>query len=190
MRASSALAALTLLLPATAGAQDHSQHVPGMQHPAPLVAPTQGGQSAFAAVQEIARLLEADPTTDWSTVNLEALRRHLIDMDLVTLRSRVTSVPTATGATFVVRGSGETIGAIKRMTAAHLQMVEMEDGPRVVRTELPDGVRLAVSARNAGSPREVARIRGLGFIGLMTSGDHHQTHHLLMAKGQGVHHGH
>jgi hypothetical protein len=192
--AASLFAALLLLAPLSGvRAQDHSQHAPGMPHPATAAAPgtmpTQGGQAAFATIQEIARLLQADPTTDWSKVKLEALRLHLIDMDLVTMQSRVTAAPVADGAAFVVRGAGETIGAIKRMTASHVQMVEMEGGPRVTRTELPDGVRLVVTARTSGSATEAARIRGLGFIGLMTSGDHHQMHHLMMASGQGMSHG-
>jgi len=68
-------------------------------------------------------------------------------------------------------------------------MVAMEGGPKVVRTELPDGVRLVVTARTPGNATEAAKIRGLGFIGLMTSGDHHQMHHLMMASGQGMNHG-
>jgi hypothetical protein len=76
--------------------------------------PTEGGQSAFAAIAEIVKILEADPATDWSKVNLERLRLHLRDMDLVTLRSVVTMSPVDRGASFVVRGTGETIGAIKR----------------------------------------------------------------------------
>ena len=39
------------------------------------------------------RILEADPTTDWSKVNIGALREHLIDMDEVTMRA-----PRATAA--------------------------------------------------------------------------------------------
>lgn len=54
-----------------------------------------------------------------------------------------------------------------------------------VRVEmLPDGVRLTVTADD---PAQVIRIRGLGFIGLMVSGAHHQPHHLAMAKGEFVH---
>jgi hypothetical protein len=34
---------------------------------------------------------------------------------------------------------------------------------------------------------EVAHIRGLGFIGLMVSGSHHQPHHLAMARGEHIH---
>jgi hypothetical protein len=172
-----------LFAPLTARAQDHSQHTPGMQHGAPATLPTQGGQAAFAAIQEIARLLEADPRTDWSKVNLEKLRLHLIDMDLVTLQSKVTSADVADGATFIVRGTPAVAAAIKRMTAAHLQMVEMEGGPKVTRTELPDGVKLVVTARTPGDGAAAEKIRGLGFIGLMVSGDHHQMHHLMMARG-------
>lgn len=154
--------------------------------------PTEGGQSAFAAIAEIVKLLEADPTTDWSKVNLERLRLHLRDMDLVTLRSTVTSTPVDGGATLVVRGTGEVVGAIKRMTGAHVSMVEMMGGPRIVRTELPDGVRLVVTVREAnGKEAGVARIRGLGFIGLMAAGDHHQMHHLMLARGEAMaDHGH
>jgi hypothetical protein len=91
----------------------------------------------------------------------------------------------------VVRGTGETIGAIKRMTGAHVAMAEMMGGPRIVRTELPDGVRLLVTARDGGKTAGAARIRGLGFIGLMASGDHHQMHHLMLARGEAMaDHGH
>lgn len=170
------------LTPAAARAQSH-QH----DSSASSTVPREGGQAAFAAIAEIVRLLEADPATDWRKVDLEALRLHLRDMDLVTLRSTVNTTPVAGGAAFVVRGTGEAIGAIKRMTAAHVSMVEMTGGPRIARTELPDGVRLVVTTRDATDANAVARIRGLGFIGLMASGDHHQPHHLMMAKGMGHH---
>lgn len=168
------LAALCLTLPATVTAQ------------ARRALPVQGGQAAFSTVQEIARLLEADPKTDWSKVNLEKLRLHLVDMDLVTLSSQVTTVPVTNGAEFTVRGTPTVAAAIKRMTASHIAMVAQEGGPNVVRTELPDGVKLVVTARNAADPTAVARIRGLGFIGLMTSGDHHQMHHFMMARGDAM----
>ena len=41
--------------------------------------PTMPGQDAFGAIQEIVQILEADPKTDWSKVELEGLRQHLID---------------------------------------------------------------------------------------------------------------
>jgi hypothetical protein len=36
----------------------------------------------------------------------------------------------------------------------------------------------------------VARLRGLGFIGLLTAGAHHGPHHLAMAKGETFAHSH
>ena len=49
---------------------------------------------------------------------------------------------------------------------------------------LPKGVRLTVTSSD---PKEVVHIRGLGFIGLLVSGSHHQPHHLAMAKGEMTH---
>lgn len=180
----------TVLCSAPLRAQEHV-HTTGMTHPSAAAVPTQGGQAAFAAVAEIVAMLEADTTTDWSRVNIERLRRHLVDMDLVILRSRVVSAPVAGGAQFTVRGSGDAIGAIKRLTGAHVAMVMSSGGPRVVRTELPDGVRVVVTAADPADTRAVARIRGLGFIGLMVAGDHHAAHHLALARGSAMAgHGH
>ena len=63
---------------------DHAQHIHGGE----AVVPTMPGQEAFGTIQEIVRILEADPATDWSKVNIAALREHLIDMDEVTMRAR------------------------------------------------------------------------------------------------------
>ena len=51
------------------------------------------GQEAFGTIQEIVRILESDPATDWSKVNIGALREHLIDMDEVTMRIRTMQSP-------------------------------------------------------------------------------------------------
>lgn len=177
---------LALLMSAVSSLPLRAQALAHTQGGAQTTMPVEGGQSAFAAIAEIVKLLEADPNTDWRKVNLERLRQHLRDMDMVTLRSAVTATPSAGGATFVVRGTGEVIGAIKRLTGAHVAMVEMMGGPRVVRTVLPDGVRLVVTAREGDPAAGAARIRGLGFIGLMASGDHHQMHHLMLARGEAM----
>lgn len=56
---------------------------------------------------------------------------------------------------------------------------------------IPGGIRLTVAAKNPADAKTVARIRGLGFIGLLVQGDHHQPHHLAMAKGEAISgHGH
>lgn len=177
-------------------AQGHV-HTPGMQHTPgmtpPSAAPTQGGQAAFAAIAEVVRMLEADSTTDWSKVNIEALRQHLIDMDAVVMRAQITSTPVEGGARFSVSGTGETVGSIQRMATAHSAMLSTESGYTVTTRNIPNGaeVTIVASAKDAQATQRIAqRIRALGFVGLLTSGDHHGPHHLMMARGAMAGHGH
>jgi hypothetical protein len=60
--------------------------LPGQQSAA-TGTPTMPGQDAFGTIQEIVQILQSDPKTDWSKVNIDALRQHLIDMNEVTLRA-------------------------------------------------------------------------------------------------------
>jgi hypothetical protein len=188
-----ALAAAALVL---GGAPARGQHVhtPGMRHPtgdAPaLAAGTQAGQGAFAAIAEVVRLLEADPATDWSRVDLERLRQHLIDMDDVVLRSTVRRTDVPGGARFVVTGRGRTVGAIQRMTRAHLAMLGSEGPYRGTVVARADGAVLTITAAAPADSAIATRIRGLGFVGLLTVGDHHARHHLLLARGGLEGHGH
>jgi len=146
--------------------------------------PTSPGQDAFGAIQEIVRILESDPATDWSKVNMERLRQHLIDMNEVTLRSEVKSTVVPGGLAMDVTGTGRTEGAIQRMVVPHVvELNAMSEWS--ARTEpIPGGLRLLVTARNAEDAKTIARVRGLGFIGLLVQGGHHQPHHLAMAKGE------
>src|SRR4051812_32534782 len=75
--------------------------------------PAQPGQQAFGAIAEVVRLLDADPTTDWSTVDLERLRRHLVDMDEVVMRALVTQTAVPGGLAMDVTGTGRTERAIQ-----------------------------------------------------------------------------
>ncbi len=149
-----------------------------------LNAPTLPGQDAFGAIQEIVRILEADPKTDWPKVNLEALRQHLIDMNDVTLKADAAATPIDGGLQIDVTGEGRTLGAIQRMLPAHAQELNQMNGWHAATEMLPAGVRLTVKSDDA---KEVVHIRGLGFIGLLVSGSHHQPHHLAMARNEMVH---
>lgn len=164
--------------------QQHRQQMMQMQGHGPgqadMATPTMPGQDAFGAVQEIVRILEADPKTDWSKVNLEALRQHLIDMNEVTLKADAVVKPIDGGVEIAVTGSGRTLAAIQRMVPAHGHELNMIKGWSAKTASLPDGVLLTVTSSD---PNEVQHIRGLGFIGLLVSGGHHQPHHLAMAKG-------
>jgi hypothetical protein len=160
----------------------HDMHgMDGMHGAEAGAVPTEPGQGAFSAVQEIVRILEADPKTDWTKVDLEALRQHLIDMNEVTLNTAATERPIEGGAEIAVTGTGRTLEAIQRMVPAQAQMLDGHNGWTAKTAPLPSGVLLTVTTQD---PKDVAHIRGLGFIGLMATGAHHQAHHLAMAKGE------
>jgi hypothetical protein len=168
---------------ALVSAQDqlHMDHAKRMH--AADAAPTHPGQEAFGTIQEIVRILEADPTTDWSKVNIGALREHLIDMDEVTLRARASERPLDNGIEITVTGEGRTVGAIKRMVPAHTRELAGL-GWSATAHDLPNGVKLVVTASDL---RQVVKLKAFGFMGIMVQGGHHQPHHLMIARGQFIH---
>ena len=93
--------------------------------------PTMPGQDAFGAIQEIVQILQADPTTDWSKVNIAALREHLIDMNEVTLHAEADVHALENGVEIAVTGQGRTRDAIRRMVPAHVR--ERAPPPRPAR---------------------------------------------------------
>ncbi|ASM71191.1 MULTISPECIES: acetolactate decarboxylase [Roseobacteraceae] len=170
-------AGAALLLPK---AQQAAALDPAVHDPAPAL--REGGQSAFAALQEITVALMADPATDWSKVDIEALRRHLIEMDNVTLRADVTREKIDEGARFVVTSANPDVTAsIRAMVPAHVATMNGVEGWAMQVEEVEGGVIMTVTGP------DTARIRGLGFIGLMTVGMHHQAHHMALASGRSQH---
>ena len=170
--------------------QQHMHQHMEMMHGAKASGPTMPGQDAFGAIAEVVRILEADPATDWSKVDLERLRQHLIDMNEVVLRAAVKQAPVPGGLAMEITGPGRTEQAIGAMVVPHA--VELDRMPSfAARTEtIPGGVRLTVVAKQPEAAAVVARIRGLGFAGLITEGAHHQAHHLAMARGEALGHRH
>ena len=145
--------------------------------------PALPGQDAFGAIQEIVRILEADPNTDWSKVNIAALREHLIDMNEVTLHALANEKALDNGVEITVTGEGRTVEAIKRMVPAHThELIAM--GWNATTEELPNGVKLVVISDD---PAQATKLKALGFMGIMVQGSHHQMHHLMMAKGEFTH---
>jgi hypothetical protein len=142
--------------------------------------PTMPGQDAFGAIQEVVQILEADPKTDWSKVNIAALREHLIDMNEVTLHAVANQRPLENGVEIDVTGQGRTLAAIKRMVPAHVRELD-KLGWNAKTDNLPDGVKLVVTSTD---PARVTRLKALGFMGIMVQGGHHQPHHLMIAKGE------
>ena len=148
----------------------------------------QSGQAAFATLTEVVRVLKADAATDWSKVNLEALRQHLIDMDDVTLRSSVVQRQVNGGLEMDVTGSGRTVEAIRRMLGMHTAMLSGSTEYRAESKSIPNGMRLTVTSADVSNAAQVARLRGLGFIGLLAEGDHHARHHMALARGESMSH--
>lgn len=165
-------------------AQDRSHmHHPQHVHDRETVVASMPGQEVFGTIQEIVRILEADPATDWSKVNIGALREHLIDMDEVTMRAKAIERALTNGVEITVTGEGRTLGAIKRMIPAHAhELAALNWGAKT--EELPNEVKLIVTASD---PSQVVKLKALGFMGIMVQGAHHQMHHLMMAKGEFAH---
>lgn len=183
------LALLALLdLPAASPAQehDHAAMSAAADAAAPLTAATAAaapaGQAAFEAITDVVRKLEADPRTDWSRVDVEALRRHLVDMDRVFTEARVETTEVPGGARFRVSGDGEVVGAIQRMATAHSRALEGSAELAATAEASEDGAIVTVTAAD-GSAVTVAKIRGLGFAGLLVLDDHHAPHHWMLATG-------
>ena len=154
---------------------DHSTHMsaPGVANSEPR----EGGQSAFSAIQEIVEILLNDPETDWTRIDIEAVRQHLIDMDNVTLRAEVATVDVEGGARFLVSSDDPVVAAsITRMVVAHAAVMDGAEGWAMSAETTDNGATLVATG-------DAERLRALGFIGVMTFGAHHQQHHLALAQG-------
>lgn len=144
------------------------------------IMPTEPGQGAFAAIAEIVALLTKDPTTDWSKVNINLLREHLVDMDELTLRAKATTKVLDGKVEFTITGKGRTLVAIQRMVPAHSGVLTKTTAWKVDSKLTKTGAIMTVSSSN---PKTLEMIKALGFFGVMATGAHHQAHHLAMAKG-------
>jgi hypothetical protein len=168
------------------GAMPHGAMLQGMhqRHHAAGGGQSMPGQDAFGAMAEVVRILEADPATDWSKVDMERLRQHLIDMSEVVLRASVKATEVPGGLAMDVTGEGRTARSIRDMVIPHSAELDLMPAWLARAEPIPDGVRLIVVARDPSDAKTVARIRGLGFAGLLVQGGHHGPHHLAMAKGE------
>lgn len=161
---------------------DHSSHMQSNE-----TTLSEAGQDAFGTIQEVIRKLDSNPNTDWKNVNLETLRQHLIDMNDMTLHVDVISQkPIKNGSEVVIKPTTQrSIRAMKRILSVHPKQLNMETGWDMNATEVGDTYILKTTSNNQN---EVDKIRGLGYIGLMAIGMHHQQHHWMMAIGKNPHH--
>ena len=68
--------------------------------------PAEAGQSAFAAIQEIVQILEADPKTDGPRSISRRCDATAIEMSNVNLNADARSEPVEGGMRFIVTGAG------------------------------------------------------------------------------------
>jgi len=138
-------------------------------------------------VQEAIRRLEADSTTDWSEVDVARLRRHLLDMHRVAVHVTVEQkAPIENGVRLRVRPTPEAARAsLGRVLDAHPHMLKQETGWKMTVEETGDAYVLRVTT---GNPSETAKIRALGYMGLLAYGQHHQRHHWHLVTGKHPHH--
>ena len=164
---------------------DHSGHESHNQHGSiTSVMPLEQGQSAFAAIAEIVSILERDPSTDWSKVNINALRDHLVDMNALTLQANVSVTEKDGTIIFKAEGSGNTLRALQNMVPAHATELDKMGVWHAKGEANEHGATLTIKPNDK---LDLQKIRALGFFGLMATGAHHQPHHLGMANGTMVH---
>lgn len=144
------------------------------------------GNAPFASIQEVVAELNARDDTDWSRVDLEALRQHLVVMQRFTTDVEVVEREEIDGGLrVVVRGQdAETHRTLRGALGAHAPTLEREMGWTVTVTGVEDRIVLEATS---DTPDEAERIRGLGYIGLMASGSHHREHHWQIATGEQPH---
>jgi hypothetical protein len=183
------IAAMTIVMPM---ASAHTHHA-NMNHAAMMghnTAPTQvvlteSGTDPFATLQEVIAALESNTRTNWEKVNIEALRLHLVEMQDMTINVDVKQQHIDNGFQAVV--SPTTSNAVKSLTrvlSGHPAQMKAETGWDM-QVQINNSVfTLTVTTDNA---KDVAKIRGLGYIGVMAYGNHHQPHHWAMASGDNPH---
>ncbi len=147
---------------------------------------TEAGNDVFGTIQEVITLLDANPNTNWEKVDLEALRQHLIDMNHFTMNVDVLAQRNIqNGTEILIQATNKAAdAALKRAMSAHPSMLESETGWKMTASYQGTKTLLRIET---GQANETARLRALGYIGIMALGNHHQVHHWLMASGQNPH---
>ena len=149
---------------------------------------TESGTDPFATLQEVVTALEANPGTNWEKVNIEALRLHLVEMQDMTINVDVKHQYIDNGFQAVVTPTtNRAVKSLTRVLSGHPAQMKAETGWDMQVSNNDDIFTLTVVSKKA---HEVAKIRGLGYIGVMSYGNHHQPHHWAMASGENPHAAH
>ena len=101
-------------------------------------------------------------------------------MNNVTLAANVKNEPIDGGMRFDVTGEGPVRDSIRRMTTAHAATMNGVDGWKFEAAEIEGGASLTVHP----PAKDLDKLHGLGFFGVLTLCMHHQMHHLMIARGE------
>lgn len=167
----------------TAWAQ-HTGHANHMAAPSSTEMPTERGDASFTAIAEIVQLLGQDQDTDWSRVDIDGLRTHLVDMTELIRGARVETTALPDGLQMRVSVADRAGEAAWRMVPAHGPVLAAETG--WVSQVNSEESRISWTVTDPTGV-DTAQIQALGFFGLMTIGDHHRAHHIAIAKGHSGH---
>jgi hypothetical protein len=146
---------------------------------------TESGTDPFATLQEVITALEANTGANWEKVNIEALRLHLVEMQDMTINIDVKQQHIDNGFQAVVTPTtNRAVKSLTRVLSGHPTQMKAETGWDM-QVQNNNGVfTLTVTTDNV---KDVAKIRGLGYIGVMAYGNHHQPHHWAIASGDNPH---
>lgn len=139
----------------------------------------------FATIQKSIRELEANPETKWNKISIERLRLHLIKMQDMTLNVNVEEVNIENGfKALIMPTSKRAMNSIDSVFKSHPNALRAETGWIMTVKESVLGFEISVTTTN---PAEIDKIRALGYLGIMTYGDHHQKHHEALVREEDSH---
>lgn len=105
-----------------------------------------------------------------------------MDLPATSAMVEVTTLPN--GLRAVATGPAPVPAAWRRMVPAHAGQLSAEPSSDVEAEVLPAAVAFTVTSAD---PATAPRIRGLGFVGLVASRDHHREHDFAIARGEPPH---
>lgn len=147
---------------------------------------TQAGNDIFATIQEVIVRLNNNPDTNWATVDIEALRQHLLDMNDMAVNVEILNrKPLINGLRIALQGTtARAEKTLARVFKVHPKHLKSETGwdMKVERY----GKQFIVTTTTE-KPEQTQKIIALSYIGLMAYGKHHQLHHWGMSTGQNPH---
>ena len=146
-----------------------------------VAVPELSGQDAAGAIQEVVGLLLADRNTDWSRVQINKLREHLVDLDQIMLKAEIDHHEIEGGLVVRATGDPRTVEALRRQVPSHVERMNGFRGWQATSAEEGDVMVVTITSTD---DLETAILRGVGFFGFMASGVHRP--HQLLAVSRGI----